>query len=121
MDRSAVLTVSQARHLLTILSMFDAKFSSLVLVLPSLLSASVYASQEPLSDSHRSHSTSSNDLNFTSLFAPSTFIDPKSGPVSPWSKADWNGLTTFAGTVPLRCFGGDEGALFDVAVLGTFE
>lgn len=51
--------------------------------------------------------------NFTKLFGTS---DKKS--VQTWSSQSWNGLTTFAKTQPLRCFGEDAGVAYDVAVLG---
>ncbi|CCL99229.1 uncharacterized protein FIBRA_01244 [Fibroporia radiculosa] len=50
-----------------------------------------------------------------------TRINRASGLEEPffWAEQGWNGLTTFAGALPLRCFGADAGVLFDVAVLGA--
>ncbi|PCH36264.1 Arginase/deacetylase [Wolfiporia cocos MD-104 SS10] len=36
-----------------------------------------------------------------------------------WTSQEWNGLTTFAGAKPLRCFGADAEVPYDVAVLGA--
>jgi agmatinase len=101
--------------------MVHALQASLVCIFPILLQTLVYAQQEPLAGSHRSQAISQNNLNFTSLFAPAAFINSKSGPAAAWSKSSWNGLTTFAGATPLRCFGGDEAIPYDVAVLGMFS
>lgn len=40
-------------------------------------------------------------------------------PSEVWSQQAWNGLTTFAGAQPLRCFGADAGVQYDVAVIGA--
>lgn len=34
-------------------------------------------------------------------------------------RSSWDGLTTFARSQPLRCLGVDQGANYDVAILGT--
>ena len=94
--------------------------TSLISVIPFILSALVNAQQEPLAGTHRSQQLSPVDLNFTTLFAPSAVVDAKSGPAARWSVSTWNGLTTYAHATPLRCLGGDEGVPYDVAVLGTF-
>ena len=54
-------------------------------------------------------------LNFTELFAA------YGGDMSneAWTRSAWNGLTTFARAPPLRCFGEDAGASFDVVVIGA--
>ncbi|KAH8102945.1 agmatinase [Cristinia sonorae] len=53
-------------------------------------------------------------VDFTKLFATG---DKKSAQA--WSQQSWNGLTTFAKTRPLRCFGEDSGVSYDIAVLGA--
>ena len=35
-----------------------------------------------------------------------------------WSRDSWNGLTTFAHTNAVRCFGSDASVAYDVAILG---
>lgn len=52
------------------------------------------------------------DANFTKLFS-SDFLTDKT-----WARETWNGVTTFAKTAPLRCFGSELGVGYDVAVLG---
>ena len=56
-------------------------------------------------------------VNFTALFAPSSYVDHKSGAVTAWDAKTW-GLTSYARSEPLRCFGSDGGSLYDVAVIG---
>ncbi|KAF8524053.1 Arginase/deacetylase [Hysterangium stoloniferum] len=52
-------------------------------------------------------------MNFTAWSAP----DP---PISTtWSEESWNGLTTFARSTPLNCFGEDVGRKYDLAILGA--
>ncbi|KZT64482.1 Arginase/deacetylase [Daedalea quercina L-15889] len=48
-------------------------------------------------------------------------LEPLEAAASPqaWMQQGWNGLTTFAGAAPMRCFGADGSVLFDVAVLGA--
>jgi len=53
-------------------------------------------------------------VNFTKLFGSG-----EKQTVQTWSPAAWNGLTTFAKTQPLRCFGEDASVPYDVAVLGA--
>ncbi|KAL4253947.1 arginase family protein [Abortiporus biennis] len=50
--------------------------------------------------------------NFTKLFSSDLFAETG-------GKASWNGLTTFAASTPLRCFGADADEPYDVAVLGA--
>ncbi|CCM05037.1 uncharacterized protein FIBRA_07239 [Fibroporia radiculosa] len=52
-------------------------------------------------------------VNFTKLFAPEHVFKEA------WAEKSWNGLTTFAGSTPLRCFGSDAETPYDVAVLGA--
>ena len=52
------------------------------------------------------------DVNFTKLFS-SELAYPET-----WSREAWNGVTTYARTTPLRCFGTDSEVEYDVAVLG---
>ncbi|OBZ75176.1 putative agmatinase 1 [Grifola frondosa] len=52
-------------------------------------------------------------VNFTQLFSSELLF------AQSWAKTSWNGLTTFAGATPLRCFGADEAVKYDVAVLGA--
>ena len=66
--------------------------------------------QSPLGLDH--HIPSEDVANLTKSFTSNHW--PQSGPYA------WNGLTTFANTMPLRCFGIDEGQKFDVAILGMF-
>ncbi|KAI0806924.1 agmatinase [Fomes fomentarius] len=56
-----------------------------------------------------------NSLNFTEIFA--AYGDDMSNEM--WARTAWNGLTTFAKAAPLRCFGVDEGAGYDVAIIGA--
>lgn len=55
-------------------------------------------------------------VNFTKLFNTG---DRKSSGIHTWAKAAYNGLTTYARTQPLRCFGEDAGVPYDVAILGA--
>lgn len=57
-------------------------------------------------------------VNFTSLFVASN-VGLMPG-TEAWAPREWNGLTTFAHTTPLRCFGADADVPYDVAVLGEF-
>ena len=91
------------------------KTFSLLSLLPAYIGSGALAQQHPLSSTEMSLY---NQVNFTSLFAPSSYVDHKNGPVSTWDVQSW-GLTTFAHTSPLRCFGGDQSTLYDVAVIGT--
>ena len=50
----------------------------------------------------------------TSVFEP---LEAAASPQA-WMQQGWNGLTTFAGAAPMRCFGADGSILYDVAVLG---
>lgn len=52
-------------------------------------------------------------VNFTKLFSSELVFRET------WSKESWNGLTTFARSTPLRCFGSDADVPYDVAVLGA--
>ena len=54
-------------------------------------------------------------LNFTEIFAG--FGPDKSN--ARWTRADFNGLTSFAHAPPVRCFGADAETDYDVAVLGA--
>lgn len=56
-----------------------------------------------------------NSLNFTEIFA--AYGDDMSNEM--WARTAWNGLTTFARAAPLRCFGVDAGAGYDVAIVGA--
>lgn len=51
-------------------------------------------------------------INFTKLFSGDILSHQT------WSKESWNGLTSFAKAIPLRCFGSDSGVDYDVAVIG---
>ncbi|KAH9915809.1 agmatinase [Epithele typhae] len=66
--------------------------------------------QYPVGLAHRT------DVNFTELFAA---YGDGLGPQTAWTRAAWNGLTTFARAPPQRCFGVDAGQPFDVAVIGA--
>ena len=57
---------------------------------------------------------SNKGVNFTSLFGASSIMPGTEA----WAPQDWNGLTTFAKSTPLRCFGVDANIPYDVAVLG---
>ena len=52
------------------------------------------------------------NVNFTELFS-SQILSSEA-----WARESWNGMTTFAHSTPLRCFGTDSGIAYDVAVLG---
>ncbi|KZT11598.1 agmatinase [Laetiporus sulphureus 93-53] len=52
-------------------------------------------------------------VNFTKLFSSDGIF------VETWTQKSWNGLTTFAKSTPLRCFGVDSETPYDVAVLGA--
>ncbi|PCH38435.1 agmatinase [Wolfiporia cocos MD-104 SS10] len=52
-------------------------------------------------------------VNFTKLFSPDLIFKET------WATESWNGLTTFARSTPLRCFGVDAETPYDVAVLGA--
>ncbi|TCD70577.1 hypothetical protein EIP91_002607 [Steccherinum ochraceum] len=56
------------------------------------------------------------NVNFTKLFSTG---DKKSSGIHTWAKGAYDGLTTYARTQPLRCFGEDAGVPYDVAVLGA--
>lgn len=92
---------------------------SLVALLP-VLGSHALAQQHPLAGIHAPQPAALfNEVNFTALFAPASAVDRKSGPVSSWARNSWNGLTTYAGSKPLRCFGEDQEVPYDVAVLGA--
>lgn len=84
------------------------------LITISLLPITSVAQQIPLKDIEYPESVIGT-VNFTQLFGPSSA--EKKTPQT-WSRDSWNGLTTFARTEPLRCFGEDAGVPYDVAVLG---
>lgn len=54
-------------------------------------------------------------LNFTEIFGP--YGGDMSNEM--WARSAWNGLTTFAKSAPLRCFGVDADTGYDVAVIGA--
>ena len=54
-------------------------------------------------------------LNFTELFAP--YGNDKSN--AAWTRSAFKGLTTYANTPPVRCFGADAERDYDVAVIGA--
>ncbi|KAI0718552.1 agmatinase [Cerioporus squamosus] len=54
-------------------------------------------------------------LNFTAIFA--AYGGDKSN--ARWTRYDFNGLTSFAHSPPVRCFGADAETEYDVAVLGA--
>jgi len=58
------------------------------------------------------HPETDTPLNLTRLFSNELNFDT-------WARSSWNGLTTFAKSTPLRCFGDDEAIPFDVAVIGA--
>ncbi|KAI0713472.1 Arginase/deacetylase [Earliella scabrosa] len=61
------------------------------------------------------NSENAQSLNFTEIFAA------YGGDMSneAWARTAWNGLTTFAKSAPLRCFGVDADTGYDVAVIGA--
>lgn len=59
-------------------------------------------------------SASNEGVDFMSLFGASSIMPGTEA----WAPQDWNGLTTFAKTTPLRCFGVDADIPYDVAILG---
>ena len=59
------------------------------------------------------HTVDFQSVNFTELFSYPDAMMPHT-----WAKETWNGVTTFARTTPLRCFGSDADVPYDVAVLG---
>ncbi|EKM55971.1 uncharacterized protein PHACADRAFT_256966 [Phanerochaete carnosa HHB-10118-sp] len=99
--------------------MVDKALASLLAVLPAFLLAHASAQQHPLASSRAAQQAFANEVNFTSVFAPASPVDSKSGPMHGWSKQSWNGLTSYAGAKPLRCFGDDIDVAYDVAVLGA--
>lgn len=90
------------------------KMFSLLSLLPAFIASGALATQQVVENSFF------DQVNFTTLFAPSSFVDHKSGAATAWDTKTW-GLTSYARTEPLRCFGNDGGALYDVAVIGTFH
>lgn len=94
---------------------------SLLSLLPAYFISCTLAKQYPLTGTHAHQTSLYDQVNFTTLFAPSSF-DHKSGPVTAWAPNTkvWNGLTTFASAKPLQCFGGSD-ETYDVAVLGMSD
>ncbi|KAJ3557917.1 hypothetical protein NM688_g1211 [Phlebia brevispora] len=91
--------------------MFSLKFGSvacaiLVSIAPNVLAQHV---QKPLDYPDATDQS----INFTKLFSGDV-LSPNT-----WTKETWNGITTFARTTPLRCFGSDSETPYDVAVLGA--
>ncbi|KAH9934988.1 uncharacterized protein B0H18DRAFT_1182287 [Fomitopsis serialis] len=77
----------------------------------ALAGSQALGQQQVLESSPRVHEKEA--ANFTQLFA-SDGIYQKA-----WTRESWNGLTTFARSAPLRCFGADSESPYDVAVLGA--
>lgn len=72
----------------------------------------VLAEQTPLA----SRAARGAGTDYEQLFANTAESKPG---VLPWSRERWNGLTSFAGAPPLRCWGDDEDVAYDVAVVGA--
>jgi len=85
------------------------KLTAVVALALALASSRVLGQQQILASSPRVPEAA----NFTQLFA-SDGIYQKA-----WTRESWNGLTTFARSAPLRCFGADSESPYDVAVLGA--
>ena len=87
------------------------KMFSLLSLLPAFVASGSRATQQVESNFF-------DQINFTALSVPSSYVDHKSGAVTAWDTKTW-GLTTYARSEPLRCFGSDGGSLYDVAVIGV--
>ncbi|THG98722.1 hypothetical protein EW026_g3525 [Hermanssonia centrifuga] len=75
-------------------------------------SSSVVAEQARLSVEYPERVDPS--VNFTKLFSQSVVF-----PHAQWTKETWNGITSYAHTTPLRCFGSDSAIEYDIAILGA--
>ncbi len=90
---------------------FTVAFALLATLLPKVLAQNA---QGPMGyPAPVQHTINFESVNFTELFSYPDARSPQT-----WAKESWNGITTFARTTPLRCFGSDADAPYDVAVLG---
>ena len=88
------------------------KLTTVVVLALALAGSHVYGQQQVLASSHRVHTNG--PVNITELFSVERLNQ------ATWTREAWNGLTTFARSAPLRCFGADEDSPYDVAVIGMF-
>lgn len=87
------------------------KLTTTVALALALASSQAFGQQQVLASSHRVFSNE--PVNITELFSVERLNQ------ATWTREAWNGLTTFARSAPLRCFGADEDSPYDVAVIGT--
>lgn len=88
------------------------KLTTTVALALALAGSQAFGQQQVLASSHRVHSNE--PANITELFSVERLNQ------ATWTREAWNGLTTFARSAPLRCFGADEDSPYDVAVIGAF-
>ncbi|TFY59921.1 hypothetical protein EVJ58_g5471 [Rhodofomes roseus] len=89
------------------------KLTTTVALALVLASSHVLGQQQVMTSPPWEYEKEPEAVNFTQLFSSEGIYQEA------WTRESWNGLTTFARSAPLRCFGVDSESPYDVAVIGA--